>query len=189
MKRRIVLIFAAVVFVVAAGLAIGEDEKKVRPKPDKSKQVKEDARTSRSRLTRPPRPEGRPGDAEGRRSTPVSRGPRGGFDQQIAQRGKQHKADMKQLNKIKEMAVEEKATKTAEMIQKLIDKKQKAFDEIVKQGEERRERFMKMMEERGNRAPGDREGRRGPRSERERKGGGKKKGEKDKDKDKDKEKD
>jgi len=166
MKRRIVLIFAAVVVVVGAGLVIGADEKKETPKPDKGKQVEGEKRVRPSR----------PGRAR------PTRGPRGGFDQQFEQRGKRHKAEMKQLNKIKDMAVEEKATKTAEMIQKLIDKKQKAFDEMVKQSEERRERFMKMMEERGDRAPGDREGRRsrGPRPGRERTGGGKKKVDKDK---------
>jgi hypothetical protein len=76
---------------------------------------------------------------------------------------------MKQLAKIKDMAVKEKASKTAEMIQKLIDKKQAAFDVIVKQSEERRERFMKMMEERGG-AAGERggRGRRGPRPDGER---------------------
>ena len=179
MKRRIVLIFAAVVFVLAAGLAIGEDEKKKPPKPDKSKQVKGEKRT---RPPRPGRPEGRPGDAEGRRP---ARSPRGGFDQQFEQRGKRHKAEMNQLDAIKKMAVKEKATKTAEMIQKLIDKKQAVFDELVKQGEKRREQFMKMMEERGDRTPG-REGRRGPRPKREPKGDSKKKIEKDKDKDKDK---
>jgi hypothetical protein len=185
MKRQIVLIFAAVVFVVAAGLAIGEDEKKKPPKPDKSKQVKGEKRT-RPENRRPGRavgPGDRPADAAGDR--PAWRG-RSGFDQQFEQKGKQHKAEMKQLNKIKKMAVEEKATKTAEMIQKLIDKKQKAFDEIAKQSEERRERFMKMMEERGDRRPGREGRRRGPRPERERKGDPKKKVEKDKDKDKDK---
>ncbi len=181
MKRRIVLIFAVVAVVVGAGLAIGADEKKEPPKPDTDKQVKTGDRT---RPARPGRPEGRPRDAEGRRST---RGPRGGgFNQQFEQRGKRHKAEMKQLNAIKEMAVKEKATKTAKMIQKLIGKKKAAFDEIVKQSEERRERFMKMMEERGDRAQGDRGGRRsrGPRPERERTGDGTKEVDKDKDKDK-----
>ena len=180
MKRQIVLIFAAVVFVLTVGLAIGEDEKKKPPKPDKTKQVKGD---KSARPAKPLRPEGRPGDAEGRRPP---RNPRAGFDQQIQQKAKRHKAEMKQLNKIKDMAVEENATKTTELIQKLIDKKQKAFDEIVQQGEKRREQYMKMMEERANRAPGDKGGRRGPRSEREPKGQGKKKAEKDKNKDKDK---
>jgi len=176
MKRRIILIFAAVAVVVGAGLAIGADEKKEAPKPDKGKQVEGERR---GRSGRPGRPEGRAGGAEGRRP---ARSPRGGFNQQFEQRGKRHKAEMKQLEAIKKMAVKEKATKTAEMIQKLIDKKQTAFDEIVKQGEERRERFMKMMEERGDRAPGDREGRRsrGPRPGRERTGDGKKEVDKDK---------
>lgn len=179
MKRRIVLIFAAVVVVVGVGLAIGADEKKEAPKPDKGKQVEGERRGGRS--GRYGRSEGRAGDAEGRRST---RGPRGGFNQQFEQRGKRHKAEMKQLEAIKKMAVKENATKTAEMIQKLIDKKQAAFDEIVKQSEERRERFMKMMEERGDRAPGDRGSRRsrGPRPGRERTGDGKKEVDKDKDK-------
>ena len=183
MKRQIVLMFAVVVFVLGAGLAIGEDDKKVQPKPDKSKQVKGD---KRSRPAKPRRPEDRPGGAQGRRSDRTPRNPRAGFDQQLDQRGRRHKAEMKQLEAIKKMAVEENATKTADMIQKLIDKKQKAFDEVVEQGEKRREQFMKMMEERGDRAPGEREGRRGPRSEREGKGEGKKKAEKDKNEDKDK---
>lgn len=66
----------------------------------------------------------------------------------LERRKQEHQAMIKELEDIKEIAVSENATKTAEAIQKLIDSKEATFKKQTEEVEKRREEMKKRMEER-----------------------------------------
>lgn len=77
------------------------------------------------------------------------------YQQRLAQQADAHAAEIKELMDIKKIAEEENATKTAEAIQALIDKKNNAYKQQVEQVErarreraERLERMRRQAEER-----------------------------------------
>jgi hypothetical protein len=73
---------------------------------------------------------------------PVRRGPREMMAEQIAQVQAERKTAIDELQAIKTLAVEEKATKTAEALTKLIDKRNAEFEQRIQAMQQR----MKMFE-------------------------------------------
>lgn len=69
------------------------------------------------------------------------------FRDRMAQQAEKHSAEIKQLMDIKKLAEEEKATKTAEAIQKLIDEKNAVYQKNIEQVERaRRERAARLQQ-------------------------------------------
>jgi len=69
------------------------------------------------------------------------------FEQQIARMKAEHEEFIGELKAIRELAAKEKAKKTIEGLDKLIEKHQKKYDDNVAQIRQRRERFEKMRRE------------------------------------------
>jgi len=69
------------------------------------------------------------------------------FEQQIARMKAEHEEFIGELKAIRELAVKEKAKKTIEGLDKLIEKHQKKYDDNVAQIKQRQERFEKMRRE------------------------------------------
>jgi len=75
------------------------------------------------------------------------------FEQQTSQMRAEHEEFIGELKAIRELAVKEKAKKTVERLEKLIEKHQKKYDENLAQLEQRRQRLERMMRDRP-RTPG-----------------------------------
>ena len=91
--------------------------------------------------------------------------PRGGnidresmFKEQLERRRGEHDAAVGELKAILRSAEEENATKTAEMLRKLIEKKENDFKKVQEQMEERRKRMEEMMKQREEEMKKRREG-------------------------------
>ena len=83
--------------------------------------------------------------APGRSGDPAAREQM--FRDRMAQQAEKHSAEIKQLMDIKKLAEEEKATKTAEAIQKLIDGKNAVYQKNIEQVERaRRERAARLQQ-------------------------------------------
>ncbi len=80
------------------------------------------------------------------------------FEEQIAKLKQKHEETINELKEIRELAVKEKAKKTTERLDKLINKHQKEYEENLRTLEQRRDRFEKMRRERPDRRPGIEEG-------------------------------
>ncbi|MHC4692185.1 MAG: redoxin domain-containing protein [Planctomycetota bacterium] len=76
------------------------------------------------------------------------------FEQQIERLKQRHEETINELKEIRDLAVKEKAKKTTERLDKLINKHQKEYEENLKTLEQRRDRFEKMRRERPDRRPG-----------------------------------
>lgn len=76
------------------------------------------------------------------------------FEGQIEKLKQKHQETINELNAIRELAVKEKATKTAARLKKLVNKHQKEYEDTIKTMEQRRERFETMRRERPGRRPG-----------------------------------
>jgi hypothetical protein len=89
------------------------------------------------------------GPADGSQA-PRQADPRDRFQQMMEQRQQAHQAEVGKLQAILKIAQEEKATKTAAAIQRLIDEKDKQFNEQVEQVQSRlREAQQRSVEQRG----------------------------------------
>ena len=70
------------------------------------------------------------------------------LDEQIKDRRGRHNSFIGELKAIKKLALQEKASKTAERLQELIDKHTSLFNEEVQKLEERRDRIKELAEKR-----------------------------------------
>ena len=70
------------------------------------------------------------------------------FEEQTSQMRTEHEEFIGELKAIRELAVKEKAKKTVERLDKLIEKHQKKFDDNLAQLTQRRERLERMQRER-----------------------------------------
>lgn len=111
--------------VVGAGIVFAEAAKADKPEVKVNEQVQQEAQR------RPPalNPIGRGAAMPDRQQM---------YRERIAKLTEAHKASLKELEDIKKIAEEEGATKTAEAIQALIDKKDAEFKEKMQQSEQRR---------------------------------------------------
>ncbi len=75
------------------------------------------------------------------------------FEQQIENLKQKHEETINELKEIRDLAVKEKAKKTTERLDKLINKHQTEFEENLRTLEQRRDRFEKMRRERPDRRP------------------------------------
>jgi hypothetical protein len=76
----------------------------------------------------------------------------------IERRKQEHQATIKELEEIKKIAESEKATKTAEAIQKMIDAKDAAFKKQVAEVEKRRAEMMEKRNQRMQESAGEAKG-------------------------------
>ena len=76
------------------------------------------------------------------------------FDEQMTRMRTEHEEFIGELNVIRELAVKEKARKTVEQLDKLIQKHQKKFEDNKVQLQQRRQRFERTSRERPDRRPG-----------------------------------
>ena len=76
------------------------------------------------------------------------------FEQQIAKMKAEHEEFIGELKAIRKLAVKEKAKQTAERLEKLINKHQKEYEEMLQAMEQRRQRFERTRRERPGRRPG-----------------------------------
>lgn len=76
------------------------------------------------------------------------------FEEQLGKLKQKHEETINELKAIRELAVKEKARKTTERLDKLINKHQKEYEETLQSMEQRRDRFEKMRRERPGRRPG-----------------------------------
>ncbi|OQY07579.1 MAG: hypothetical protein B6I25_01580 [Planctomycetales bacterium 4572_13] len=127
-KKTIGLVLA-VCLISALVIAETSTEKEAGQKDKKA-----DISVSRQRSERGP------GTAPGRRGTPENR--RQAYQERLAKQTAGHKDALAELEAIKKIAEEEKASRTAEAIQKMIDRKDAEFKQKMERGErQRRERF------------------------------------------------
>ena len=164
MTKQSMVILVALAAIVAGQWVFAQEEGRPSGRPDRtgpSSQI--------GAPQRPKRPSQLPPGAERSGFDPRSRGgfdPRSGrvptdsseiirrFDQQLEQKRRTHESSIHELEAIKKVALEEKAKKTAELVQKIIDKKNKEFEAAVEKTNEYRE---KMRERFGGTAqPGQR---------------------------------
>ena len=98
----------------------------------------------------PMRP-GMPSREQMRGAGPNLQGPAGmqqGFENMIKQRQEDHKKAIDELEEIKRIAESEKATKTVEALQKMIDNKNAEFKKMVDEIEKRQKERMEMIQKR-----------------------------------------
>jgi len=82
----------------------------------------------------------------GRRGTPKNH--RQAYQEMLAKRRANHKQALAELEEIKKIAKEEGATRTAEAIQKMIDKKDAEFKQKMEQFEQQRRERSKRVQQR-----------------------------------------
>ncbi|MHC4087083.1 MAG: hypothetical protein ACYSU5_18020 [Planctomycetota bacterium] len=75
------------------------------------------------------------------------------FEEQIGKLKQKHEETINELKAIRELAVKEKARKTTERLDKLINKHQKEYEESLQSMEQRRDRFERMRKERPGARP------------------------------------
>ncbi|GAF75325.1 unnamed protein product, partial [marine sediment metagenome] len=74
-------------------------------------------------------------------------------EEQIEKLKQKHQESIGELKAIRELAVKEKAKKTAARLEKLIAKRQQEFEETLQALEQRRQRFERVRRERPDRRP------------------------------------
>ena len=155
MRRCTVLIVVLLFAMVSLGTALAEKEKAkgegkakspLSVKPTSLRAPEEFRRRGRFGSTEvdPRRQRDREGMARGMMHAEQLKR----LDEQIEGRRERHNSFIGELKAIKELALQEKASKTAERLQELIDKHTGLFNEEVKKLEERRDRIREQAKKR-----------------------------------------
>ena len=161
MKKRTAAIAILLAVFITAGIVLAQDEKPSSQPPARHRPKELDrANSPYSGRPAPGASSGRSGmnfgsgrggfDPRSSRPMPGSENASRGdvmqrFDQQIAQRRKEHENAIRELEGIKKVALEEKATKTVALVQKLIDKKNAEFQKVADQIKQYRDRLKERM--------------------------------------------
>ena len=172
MKKRTAAIAILLAVFITAGIVLAQDETPSSQPPIRQRPTELD------RVYSPNSGRPAPGSASGRSGQNFGPG-RGGFDprsgrpmpgsedasrgdvmqrfeQQIAQRRREHENAIRELEGIKKVALEEKAKKTVALVQKLIDKKNAEFKKSADQIQQYRDRLKERMgaQQQPNQRPG-----------------------------------
>ena len=153
MRRYVVSIAVLLMVVTAAGTASAQEEKqKGKGKSESPLLVQPRGRKTPEELGRRKRVVGAEAEAEHRRGRDemargmLHREQLRKLDKQLEQRRGEHERFVGELKAIKELALQEKAAKTAERLQRLIDIRTGLFNEDVRKLETRRDDIRKQVE-------------------------------------------
>ncbi len=140
MKKLIISVLLAVLFILSAGVVNAEEKKAGDEKLDPSKVLGPETIFGRDR-----RPTHRTDRHNRRNRTKKLRDQLQRVDKGIRIRLSEHKKFIDELVSIKKLAIKEKAKKTAKRIEKLIEARNAEFAESVKKLNESRDRYREML--------------------------------------------
>ncbi len=146
MKKNVLIVAGLVLFVMTGFVTAAEEEGAAEGARVRTRTV------PAAREKKPPTPTA----ADARRERLTSRGGRGQsptardqmYREMLAKQGEKHREALKELEDIKKIAEEEGATKTAEAIQALIDKKDADYKQNIEKAEKARAERAERVEQR-----------------------------------------
>ncbi len=136
MKTKVLVTLSLILFVMA-GLVKAEEKKTDAGRKDRPGMKMHEMRRDRAPKAPDPRGRGRSGQSREQMIKDMQ-----------SRRNKVHQAALQELKDIKKLAEEEGATKTAEAIQKLIDKKDAEYKQEIQRFEQIRRQRAEMVQKR-----------------------------------------
>jgi len=141
MERKTILILTALMLICSFGITFADDDAEAK---QKNRQAKiDEIRRSRPERGRRAVEEGKNlGSGRGRMHQQQLKQ----IEKRIGEQRAEHDAAVNELNEIRQLALEEKATKTAQRIQQMVDRKNGKFQESIRHLEKTRERIREQIQ-------------------------------------------